>query len=161
MTIEVQIIDGQIFNKNGFPLDECSRCAATGHYSFNTVTGSRCFKCNGSGFTIQDRALAAWKALQEEIATHKRCTPRIMKAGDLIAYNKIWREIVSIEVTDQSCGSSKFGDNERVYQYYMILKFSDGTEARVSENEIFRRSYKIDIAKYREMIEPASDQEVK
>lgn len=155
MTIEVQIIDGEIFNKNGFPLDECSRCGATGHYSFNTVTGSRCFKCNGSGFTIQERALPAWKALQDEIASHKRCTVRNMKVGDVIAYNKVWREIVSIEVTDQSCGSFKFGDNETVYQYYRIVKFADGTEARVSENEILKRAYKIDVAKYRDMIEPA------
>lgn len=161
MTIEVQIIDGQIFNKNGFPLDECSRCAATGHYSFNTVTGSRCFKCNGSGFTIQDRALPAWKALQDEIATHKRCTPRIMKVGDVVAHNRIWKTIVSIETTDQVCGWFQRGDSEKVYEYKMILKFADGTEDCVSQNEIMKRAYKIDIAKYREMIPSASSEEVK
>lgn len=161
MVTEVQVIDGEIFNKHGFPLDECSRCGTTGHYSFNQITGSKCFRCGGSGYTIQKRAKAAWRAMLEEINTHKRCTPNKMNVGDLIAYNKVWREIVGIEVTDESCGSFKGDRLETVYQYYMILKFADGTEARVSENQVLRRSYKIDVAKYLEMVTPAKKKAVK
>lgn len=161
MVMEVQVIDGEIFNKHGFPLDECSRCGATGHHSFNDVTGSKCFKCNGSGYTVQKRAKVAWLAMLEEISTHKGCTPKKMNVGDVIAYNKIWREIVGIEVTDESCGSFKIGNSETVYQYYMILKFADGTEARVSENRVLKRSYKIDVAKYLEMVTPAKKKAVK
>ena len=161
MTIEVQVIDGEICNKQGFPLDECSRCAATGHYSFNTVTGSRCFKCNGSGYTIQKRAELAWSAMLEEINSHKHCTPKMMNVGDVIAYNRVWREIVAIEVTDKSCGSFEVSGIGKVYRYYMILKFTDGTEACVSENEILKRSYKIDVAKYLGMIAPAEKKVVK
>jgi len=28
---------------------DCSRCGGCGEYSWNAMTGSRCFKCNGSG----------------------------------------------------------------------------------------------------------------
>jgi hypothetical protein len=161
MVIEVQVIDGEIFNKHGFPLDECSRCGTTGHYSFNEITGSRCFKCNGSGYTVQKRAKVAWLAMLEEIDTHKHCTPKNMNVGDVIAYNKVWREIVGIEVTDETCGWTQSSGNEKVYQYYMILKFADGTEARVSENRVLRRSYKIDVAKYLEMVTPAKKKAVK
>lgn len=28
---------------------ECSRCGGDGHYSYNQITGTRCFGCNGSG----------------------------------------------------------------------------------------------------------------
>jgi hypothetical protein len=79
----------------------------------------------------------------------------------VIAYRKVWREIVGIEVTDESCGSSQSGNSETVYHYYMILKFADGTDARVSENEMLRRSYKIDVAKYLEMVTPAKKKAVK
>jgi len=30
-----------------FENTECSRCGGTGHYSYNQVSGTRCFKCNG------------------------------------------------------------------------------------------------------------------
>jgi DnaJ-class molecular chaperone len=155
MTIEVQMIDGEICNKQGFPLDECSRCGATGHYSFNTVTGSRCFNCNGSGYTVQKRAESAWSAMLAEIDSHRRCTVRNMNVGDLIAYKRVWREVVSIEITDQSCGSFKVSGCDEVFQYYRIVKFTDGTQDRLAENEIFRRSYKIDVPKYLAMVKPA------
>ena len=160
MTIEVQVIDGEIFNKQGFPLDECSRCGTTGHHSFNQITGSKCFKCNGSGYTIQKRAKVAWLALLAEIDTHKRCTVSNMSVGDVIAYKGIWREIVSIEITDESCGS--FGvDAEKVFQYYRVVQFSDGVQDRMCENNIYKRSYKIDVAKYLEMVKPVPKKKVK
>lgn len=30
-------------------VQECSRCGGGGHYSFNQITGTTCFGCNGSG----------------------------------------------------------------------------------------------------------------
>lgn len=155
MTIEVQVIDGEIFNKQGFPLDECSRCGTTGHHSFNQITGTRCFKCNGSGYTIQNRAMKAWLAMLEEIDSHKRCTVGNMNVGDLVAHKKVWREITSIEITDQTCGWSQVDDAAKVFRYYYTIKFSDGTQDCLSHDTILRRSYKIDVAKYLEMVKPA------
>lgn len=161
MTIEVQLIDGEIFNKQGFPLDECSRCGTTGHHSFNQITGSKCFKCNGSGYTIQKRAKVAWLAMVAEIDSHRHCAVRNMNVGDVIAYKKVWREIVSIEITDESCGWTQSGGNEKVFHFYRIVKFSDGVQDRMSENEVYKRSYKIDVAKYLEMVKPAAKKRVK
>ena len=28
---------------------DCPRCGGSGHYSFNPIHGTRCFKCNGAG----------------------------------------------------------------------------------------------------------------
>jgi len=33
--------------KTSFENTECSRCGGTGQYSYNQMTGTRCFKCNG------------------------------------------------------------------------------------------------------------------
>lgn len=33
----------------GFGVD-CSRCNGTGHYSYNAISGTTCFKCNGAKF---------------------------------------------------------------------------------------------------------------
>lgn len=42
-----------------FEHDTCSRCGGTGHYSYNQMTGTRCFKCNGKGQTLTKRGDAA------------------------------------------------------------------------------------------------------
>ncbi len=42
----------------------CSRCDGTGHYSYNQIDGTRCFKCGGRKFTlpkITDKYLALVK----------------------------------------------------------------------------------------------------
>lgn len=31
---------------------KCSRCGGSGHYSFNLLHGTVCFKCSGSGFVM-------------------------------------------------------------------------------------------------------------
>lgn len=37
-----------------YNLINCPRCLGTGHYSYCTMYGNTCFKCNGVGF-IKDR----------------------------------------------------------------------------------------------------------
>lgn len=32
----------------------CSRCGGSGHYSFNLIHGTVCFKCRGDGFVMVD-----------------------------------------------------------------------------------------------------------
>ena len=34
----------------------CTRCGGSGSYSFNMLHGSRCYGCNGTGFTTVDAA---------------------------------------------------------------------------------------------------------
>lgn len=38
---------------------ECGRCGGTGRYSFNSVDGSRCYGCGGSGEKLTKRGAAA------------------------------------------------------------------------------------------------------
>ena len=59
--------DGFTVTHVGVQTTECSRCGGTGHFSFNQLTGTRCFRCNGAqleatklGQTARD-AIAAWK----------------------------------------------------------------------------------------------------
>lgn len=42
-----------------FETETCSRCGGGGEYSFNQLTGTRCFRCNGAGFTLTKRGQAA------------------------------------------------------------------------------------------------------
>lgn len=37
----------------------CTRCAGSGHYSFNQISGTICFKCRGSGAQLTPRGKAA------------------------------------------------------------------------------------------------------
>ena len=39
--------------------ETCSRCGGCGEYSYNPLSGSRCFKCNGTRKTYTKRGLAA------------------------------------------------------------------------------------------------------
>ncbi len=44
----IQAMNARLFGL-GFGV-ECSRCNGTGHYSYNLISGTRCFKCQGSKF---------------------------------------------------------------------------------------------------------------
>jgi ribosomal protein L40E len=45
----------------------CSRCGGTGHYSYNQVDGSKCFKCHGSKTKLTPRGEAAQNYYNELI----------------------------------------------------------------------------------------------
>lgn len=78
----------------------CSRCSGTGHYSYNAMTGSRCFKCNGAKEVLTKRGAVAQEYYR--LLLSKRY-------GDLVPGDKVqdtgvpgfiaggWREVVSIE----------------------------------------------------------------
>lgn len=42
-----------------FEKETCTRCGGSGNYSWNAVSGSRCFRCHGSGETYTRRGGAA------------------------------------------------------------------------------------------------------
>lgn len=39
--------------------EPCTRCGGSGHYSYNRIDGTRCFKCRGSGAQLTPRGKAA------------------------------------------------------------------------------------------------------
>jgi len=58
----------------------CSRCGGCGRYSWNQITGDRCFKCNGSGVVHTKRGAAAFAYLQS--MRSKPCAE--VQVGDLV-----------------------------------------------------------------------------
>lgn len=58
----------------------CSRCGGGGHYSYNMLTGSRCFKCGGRGRTLTKRGAAA----QEFYRSLLRKPVEDFKPGELV-----------------------------------------------------------------------------
>lgn len=42
-----------------FEHETCGRCGGTGHYSYNQISGTRCFGCNGTKDRLTKRGLAA------------------------------------------------------------------------------------------------------
>lgn len=46
-------------SKLGFEIETCSRCGGSGHFSYNQIDGSRCFKCGGAKVTYTKRGQAA------------------------------------------------------------------------------------------------------
>lgn len=44
-----------------FETEVCSRCGGSGHFSYNQMTGTTCFKCQGVGKTYTKRGRAAFE----------------------------------------------------------------------------------------------------
>lgn len=95
-----------------FETAACSRCGGTGHYSFNQVSGTRCFRCRGARTTRTangKRARAAYEAL---LAEHASIDAQDLKPGMLIVsaaqsaefylsdHEKMWRTIDTVSVAD-------------------------------------------------------------
>lgn len=49
-----------------FEKKACPRCGGSGHYSFNLMTGSRCFQCHGNGKVLTKRGQAAYQWLMDQ-----------------------------------------------------------------------------------------------
>lgn len=55
------------YDKMGFETKVCSRCGGTGHYSYCTAYGSRCFKCQGAKYIYTAKGLAALNFFRESM----------------------------------------------------------------------------------------------
>ena len=49
----------------------CGRCGGSGHYSFNLMTGTRCFGCGGSGFVPQRLTEVLFMELSADVTAGK------------------------------------------------------------------------------------------
>ena len=76
----------------------CSRCSGSGHYSYNQMTGTRCFKCNGSGTQLTKRG-ASTKDLALSLTEIKGVE---IKVGDTMRFgNNGQITVESIQVTER------------------------------------------------------------
>lgn len=80
-----------------FEHETCSRCCGTGNYSYNPISGSRCFGCGGIGYKLTKRGRAA----QNFLNAMRQIPMENFQIGDLIRFDGLsgskWEKIVSIE----------------------------------------------------------------
>ncbi len=65
----------------------CGRCGGTGHYSFNQVSGTTCFKCNGSGKQLTRAGGAASKKVTAMLDELWNTTVATILPGDMVWFN--------------------------------------------------------------------------
>ena len=82
--------------------ETCGRCGGSGHFSYNQITGTRCFGCEGSGERYTKRGAAALKFAQS-LADR---TVADVKVGDVVLYNNGGRITVQAIETGVSMGHS-------------------------------------------------------
>lgn len=63
--------------------ETCSRCHGSGHYSYNQLTGTLCFKCSGTKLQRTKRGEAVFRFLREMTET----TALDVKVGDIVSYD--------------------------------------------------------------------------
>lgn len=69
--------------KPTFEHETCSRCCGTGNYSYNPVSGSRCFGCGGVGYKLTKRGRAA----QNFLNAMREMPLENFEIGDLIRFD--------------------------------------------------------------------------
>lgn len=104
--------NGKMYIKIKMP---CPRCGATGHYSYNPMDGTRCFKCNGSKYIIQEvRAYTEKEYTRMQAANEraraKREAEKEAKARDLVENAAKYKHEVALKLG--------FGEDEKAYLVY-------------------------------------------
>lgn len=93
----------------------CPRCGGSGHYSYNSMDGTRCYGCNGSGISVQ--AVRAYTEKEynrmqaaNERARAKKVAEREAKARDLVENADQYKHEVALKLG--------FGEDEKAYLVY-------------------------------------------
>jgi len=99
--------------------ETCSRCGGTGHYSYNQITGTVCFKCSGGKVVYTKRGRAAADFLHA-----LRCKPASeVKVGDKIQVEYFFKGVKAfaevVRVGYQENGGGYYVDGV-LKPYYMI-----------------------------------------
>jgi hypothetical protein len=118
-------------NQHGFPIQTCTRCNGSGQYSYNQIHGTMCYGCGGCGTQIVKKAKPAWIAFVAHAKSLKETHTKDLISG--VAYRNGFKGSVpkiveSVEKTDEKTGGwYQSGKSEKVYNYFYIVKFADGT----------------------------------
>lgn len=98
-----------------FETEVCSRCGGTGHYSYNQVDGTKCFKCRGEKMAYTKRGRAA-----KDFYIASRCIePKDVKIGDVIRFVGIKRlTVAKIELKQSGYSiNSRTGEKTPIEHY--------------------------------------------
>jgi hypothetical protein len=97
----------------------CGRCGGTGNHSFNSLDGSRCYGCSGSGNQLTPRGKRARKALEAWTDRELTVPASSVVVGDRILTStfsgrKIWATVtdVTVSLTGYQGSKSVIGDTE-------------------------------------------------
>ncbi len=90
-------------NENSaFENTTCSRCGGGGHYSFNLMTGSRCFKCGGRGWTFTKRGAEAHRMFSDSLtAPVEALEPGMKVRMHGLGGGSSWNTVASVTKRDQ------------------------------------------------------------
>jgi hypothetical protein len=146
-------LDGFTFytTKLGFPIEECSRCGATGYFGPRSVDGGRCFDCGGNA-VVNSRGTSGDIAAEyrNDLRRSRNAIVRTMKPGDVILYGDEWKTVAHTQITDKTCGSSLIGTDEskRTYSYYYLVTFEGDEPVELSDSLLYKRRGSVDAAPY-------------
>lgn len=133
-----------------FPTTECGRCGGSGHYSFNTIDGSRCYGCNGTGKALLNRKVAeVYEDYRMTIRRGKEAQAQHLNVGDTVVSTlssrtgggATWETVASIEDTREPCGWKTEDGVRTVTATRLIVKLENGTEREVAGNQVIRRHF--------------------
>ncbi|MFT6075153.1 MAG: hypothetical protein ACJAZ1_002078 [Yoonia sp.] len=92
-----------------YETETCTRCSGSGHYSYNQMTGTRCFKCGGSGLQYTKRG----KATQQFAESIMAVLGSEIKVGDVMRIGKKGQITAqSLEVTEKRSHAKPTGATE-------------------------------------------------
>lgn len=99
-----------------YETEPCGRCGGSGRYSYNQMTGDRCFKCDGRKTQLTVRSIRARRKVDAFKATLIETRfPIDLKPGDRILASGPTRgasTVVSVEDCPSLLWTSKVGDVE-------------------------------------------------
>jgi len=123
----------------GFPLQACTRCGGGGHYSFNSVTGSTCFGCGGTGWVV---AAGARKAHGEYHTAFRAETQPMLgnvERNDIIEWPYRSDQWHTVETTlvdhDTPCGWS----NGEECAWRIVIHLDDGEPINAATHQVVNR----------------------
>jgi hypothetical protein len=92
-----------------YETETCARCSGSGHYSYNQMTGTTCFKCGGNGLQYTKRGKATLMFAVSIMAV----MGSDIKVGDVMRIGKKGQITVqSLEVVDTGARSKSGHDGE-------------------------------------------------
>lgn len=98
----------KVLHKDIFETQVCSRCDGSGHYSWNAMTGSRCFGCGGRGWQLTKRgaaALEAWTAAWKQTKKVRDLQPgERVSVRDSVRGKVLYLTVESSEADDLNPG---------------------------------------------------------
>jgi hypothetical protein len=83
----------------------CSRCLGSGHYSYNSIHGTRCYGCNGNKTQLTKAGAKARAAVQAFIAERHTVNVEDLKVGDLIKRDNFARKVAAVEIVPEQFGT--------------------------------------------------------